>query len=253
MPLKVPPLKKVFTKSAKVLGGLTGSVLGLYGAFILTFYAGRGDPLSAGDRQLLHDMFGEKFDVSDIRTHFHDKSSMDYKIANFFLPGKKAMAMPLTSHIVFFDSSVYARDFTALDAQDTANVRKIGYFGHESFHDLQYKTDLNMKKIGLYKYHLSPEKKFSDYGIEQQAEMVERYLKVVFFNDTSNVDGINDTLLIKTVEDRFPTSRATRLRIEDGKAKTGRADFCWKDLYPEGFGAVKKTRTSTGRPATTSR
>lgn len=203
-------LMRAFRKAT--LGLLLTATLG-YGA-LLGSYHGRGTALTTGETEMVDNIFGPEVNTGKIKKHFKDKSHITH-----LLPGKVGTVLPPHSHIDFFGAEVHAADYSKEGA------RLAGLFIHEATHVWQnqnrnWRLD-KLHKCRVYSYTLQPGNTFRDFGVEQQAEMIEDYYKTFLHKDGRGRKGealtANDSLLMKVVETRFPRAKETRLSLTPAK------------------------------------
>ena len=132
-----------------------------------------GRELTDGEEKLLRENFGGKLDPDKIRVY------------NFaFLPGARTMT---PNGNIYAPGNAYSADYSLEPVEATGGAASQALFIHESTHAWQYQSGVSLKALRLtqpgkhasYNYHpFDPAKKFSDYGIEQQAMLVEDFFKV---------------------------------------------------------------------------
>ena len=202
------PKKSLIKAFAKAVAGIALGIALAYGGFIATFYAGRGEPLTPGEKTLVTNIFGNEIDASQIRKHFRDNSSPTH-----VMPGMQGTVLPFISHIDFFGEGVHSPDFS----RESPNL--YGFFAHEATHCWQNQTgNWTLKNPGIYEFTVTPTSRFSDFGMEQQADIIQAYADR-FLNPegrksataaTADFDG----MIQRVVEDRFPHARQTRLVLD---------------------------------------
>ena len=199
-------LMRAFRKAT--LGLLLTATLGY--SVMLASYKGRGDKLTKGETEMVESIFGDEINTANIRKHFKDKSHITH-----VLPGKVGTVLPPHSHIDFFGKDVHSADYSGDDS------RRAGLFIHETTHVWQnqnhnWRLD-KLHKCRVYDYTLKPTSTFRDFGVEQQAEIIEDYYKTWLHKDGAARKGktltANDSLLLKVVETRFPRAKKTRLSL----------------------------------------
>lgn len=200
-------LSRIFKKAAKAVALCIVAPAALYAAFLLTFYnASRGEKLTPGETALVEGIFGSDINAGKIRKHHKDSDHFTH-----FLHNKRGTVMPFTSHIDFFGEDAHAPDYSA------AGIDLYGLFIHESTHAFQNQNGMNWKKVGKYGYELTPEKKFGDYGVEEQADIIEDYAKKFLHPaqaESRHCKGDSTAFyqsLKKVVEDRFPAAQKSRM------------------------------------------
>lgn len=173
-----------------------------YGAWFGAFYAGRGDALTTGEKQTVESIFGDQLDASKIRKHFKEESHFTHVLKN-----KRGVVLPPFSHIDFFGRGNWSQDFSR-ESRD-----QFGFFLHEVTHTWQGQNfKFSAKNFGIYEYAIPDTlAKFSDFGTEQQAEIIEDYSKRWIHSESvTQPRTANDTLLMKVVERQFPRAAQTR-------------------------------------------
>lgn len=198
---RIGRLAKAFTKA--VVGTALVATLG-YAGFIKTVYSG-GEKLTAGERQAVEQIFGDQVDATKIRKHFKDASHWTH-----FMKGKQGTVMPFTHQVDFFGDNIRSADYSREDAY------KYGFFLHEMTHIWQG-TNIKypLKNFGQYEYTLAKDPKFSDFGLEQQGEIIEAYAKTWHHPEGRKAAKTDaDELLKKVVEDKFTQAKVTREKLD---------------------------------------
>ncbi|TAL30298.1 MAG: hypothetical protein EPN97_12810 [Alphaproteobacteria bacterium] len=204
--------KSLLKTFARAVAGLTLGCALAYGGFVGVFYAGRGDKLTEGESNLVTSIFGDEVDASKIRKHFKD----DNHITHLF-GSKTGTVLPFLNHIDIFGpygrSPDYAREGEVL----------YGLFVHESTHVWQNQNwAWTTKAMRVYEYELKPESKFSDFGGEQQASIIENYAQRFLHpqgrKDATAETAAFDAMLQKVVEERFPRAKETRMALDAADA-----------------------------------
>lgn len=211
-PKKKTSLARKFMKA--VLGTVAGAALA-YGAWFGAFYAGRGEKLTAGETQVVESIFGDQLDASKIRKHFKEENHFTH-----VLKDKRGVVPPPFSHIDFFGRENWSADFSREDKND------FGFFLHEVTHTWQGQNlKFSMKNPGVYDYAIPDTlAKFSDFGTEQQADIIEDYAKRwIHAEGVKEARTAQDTLLMKVVERQFPRAAYTRDSLARARAKTLKA------------------------------
>lgn len=201
---KRPFLVRAFRKAVFT----TLAICGLYAGWYAALYAGRGEKLTKGETTLVKGIFGDEINTSKIRKHFRAESSIAH-----VLPSKAGMVPPPFSHIDFYGTNYHSADFSG----DTK--RKFGLFMHEVTHCWQGQTlTFPLRNLGRYKYKLTKQSHFNDFGTEQQAEIIEDYAERWLYKDPkAKPPTAQDTLVMHVVEKRFPRAQKTRVQFQ----KTG--------------------------------
>ena len=179
--------------------------------------------LTTGEDQLIRSIFGTMIDTDSLQVNFHPERYTD-----------AAATADSSSSADFWGKDQKSGDFS----QDR-DVDRWATFIHEFTHVWQFQTnraytvddsgdetDIN-DEYAAYRYPLSSKYKFTDYGVEQQAAIVEdyarrflspahetRYLPMVYGHKGA---AAKDPLLMKVVEDQFPQARLTRLALSQPK------------------------------------
>jgi hypothetical protein len=198
---RIGRLAKAFTKA--VLGTALVATLG-YAGFIQTVYSG-GDKLTPGERQAVEQIFGDQVDAAKIRKHFKDASHWTH-----VMKGKRGTVMPFTHQVDFFGDDIKSADYSAEGAY------KYGFFLHEMTHIWQgTNVKYPLKNFGQYEFTLTKDSKFSDFGLEQQGEIIEAYAKTWLHPDGRKSAKIEaDGFLMKVVETQFPQAKITREKMD---------------------------------------
>ena len=199
---RIGKLAKAFTKA--VVGTALVAALG-YAGMIEAAYSGKGEKLTPGERQAVEQIFGDQIDASKIRKHFKETSHWTH-----VMRGKAGTVMPFTSHIDFFGDNIRSPDYS------TGDAFKLGFFLHEVTHVWQGQNlDYPMKNFRVYEFTLKPDSKFSDFGIEQQGEIIEAYAKAWHHPEGRKAAKTDaDELLKNVVEDKFPQAKVTREKMD---------------------------------------
>jgi hypothetical protein len=132
--------------------------------------------LTDGEITMAKEVFGDQIDYNTVKVF--DRRFM------FILGNNHAQAMAPNGNIYYPDSSRYSDDFS----QDNSRSKK-ALFMHEMTHVWQYQHGVDLPGSALleylshgcdygeaYKVDTTTPKKFEEYGIEQQAEIVEEYV-----------------------------------------------------------------------------
>ncbi|MEZ0222926.1 MAG: hypothetical protein ACAH83_00100 [Alphaproteobacteria bacterium] len=201
---------------AKATAGLALGASILYGGFAGVFYAGRGDRLTEGEAQLVTSIFGDEIDASKIRKHFKNESHITHLFGS-----KQGTVLPFLNHIDIFGPYAASPDYS----RESAYL--YGFFAHEATHIWQNQNwAWSTKAMNVYEYQLKPESKFSDFGGEQQASIIEAYVQRFIHpqgrKDASSETAAFDAMLQKVVEDRFPQATKTRLALDEADAGAAR-------------------------------
>ena len=203
-------LVKAFAKAAAktVVGVILGASL-LYFGWIGAVYAGRGEPLTKSEAQLVQGVFGDEINPSLLRKHFRAETTPK---SPFATKASVGMVMPPFSHIDFYGPAATSNDY----ASD--NEFRFGVFMHEVTHCWQGQNlAFPLKEFEVYKYTLLPNSRWRDFGAEQQADIVENYSKRWLYPANVHIKHTaEDSLLAKVVETRFPQAKKTRLQLEEG-------------------------------------
>lgn len=195
-------LSSIFKKAA---AGLALTLGASYGAMAAT-----GRPLQPEEKNIVHSIFGDGVNTNNVRLHFMDKRIF----------GKSGIT--LFNQVWIFGKSSASENFGKDLFPDL--------FVHEMTHVWQFQHGKVRPDTfcRTYDYDLKPDSKFSDFCIEQQASMVERYsLRFLYPGDMdfmTSVSPESDRLLKKVVETQFPRARELRLfREEQQKKRPARA------------------------------
>jgi hypothetical protein len=196
----------------RAVAGVTLGASILYGGFVGAFYAGRGDRLTEGEAQLVTGIFGDEIDASRIRKHF----KKDNHITHIF-GSKTGTVLPFLNHIDIFGPYAISPDYSKEDEN------LFGFFAHEATHIWQNQNWVwSTKAMNVYEFQLKPDSKFSDFGGEQQAEIIEAYAQRFIHpqgrKDATSETAAFDAMLQKVVEDRFPQAQKTRIGLDAADA-----------------------------------
>lgn len=111
--------------------------------------------------------------------------------------------------VAFYGPTMQSRDYS----REGAYMR--GVFMHEMGHLWQHQTNWRHTKTSclwnIYDYELTPQSRFSDFCVEQQASIIEEYVQV-FLGDAEAV--IDTALLQRIIEEQFPGAKELRLQKE---------------------------------------
>lgn len=140
---------------------------------------GRG--LTEGEKKMVKDVFGDSIDFSKVKIQ-HGK----------YLPFQSDDVAMAPNGNIYFPASTYANDFSA------ANAGKKHHFIHEMTHVWQHQRGHNVlwdgakKQAGylifskdVYAYKIDPNKKLSDYNLEQQGDLIADYYSAFHHQGTS--------------------------------------------------------------------
>ena len=210
------PKKSLIRIFAKAVAGLTLGIVMAYGGFIATFYAGRGEHLTTSEAAMVTSIFGNEINAGSIRKHFRDRADVTH-----VMPGKDGTVLPFISHIDLFGPGVVSADYSR------ESPRLYGFFAHEAAHCWQNQSHTwTLKNLGVYPFSLTATSRFSDFGMEQQADIIQSYA-VRFLNpegrrEATAATAESDAWLQRVVEDRFPRARETRMALDaqDAAAQT---------------------------------
>lgn len=168
-------------------------------------------PLNENEKTLVSAFFGNEVDPSVVRKHFQP-----WRCALLDNPGYTMATVDSPR-----DINVLGSDYSSKDYSREKNLENFGMFMHEMDHIWQRQTGHKMtnysfvNKDNPYAYPIDIKKwKFADYGIEQQAAIVEDYVRV-FLRPERNPNRMdNDDAKfeqLKTlVEDQYPGARRLR-------------------------------------------
>jgi hypothetical protein len=206
-------LFRIFAKAASALA--LGASL-LYGGFVGAFYLGQGEKLTEGETALVTGIFGDEINAAKIRKHFRSESHITHLFRS-----KAGTVLPFLNHIDIFGPYAASKDYS----QEGENL--YGFFAHEATHCWQNQNwAWSAKAIRVYEYELKPDSKFSDFGGEQQAEIIEAYAERFIHpqgrKDATAATAAFDAMLQKVVEDRFPQAQKTREALEAADTKASR-------------------------------
>jgi hypothetical protein len=195
--------------------GLTATAACLYGAWFGAFYAGRGEALTPSETSAVTSIFGDEINANAIRKHERTEGS-----ATHIFRWVDGMVPPPFSHIDFFGDNAHARDYTREDK------RLFSLFMHEVTHAWQGQNfNFSRHNVGQYAYTLQAGSKFSDFGTEQQADIISDYAgKFMHRSGIGQTRTAEDLLLRDVVEARFPTAMQTRLAMEQGRMQAFRTE-----------------------------
>ncbi len=172
--------------------------------------------MTPGEAALIRSIFGDALKQEGVSLNFHPESYTD--------------AAGTTSSAEAAD--FWGKGQTSADFSREKSVDRFATFVHELTHVWQFQTDWQYTVTGdedddskdelvNYKYPLEKKYKFSDYGVEQQAAIIEDYarhflhpahewyyLPLVYGEAGARA---KEGLLMKVVEDQFPAAKQARL------------------------------------------
>ncbi|MCB9991123.1 MAG: hypothetical protein H6867_07055 [Rhodospirillales bacterium] len=212
--------RQIFNEVARgtILGAILVNVLAEGGVWYNDKHLVQGGtPLSAGETQMVRDIFGDAVNTDIVRKHV-GRPCPD-------LNGKKTAACVMhgSDRHIFFDAEyTHANDYASADRLPR-NV-----FLHEMTHIWQYQNHLTLyehywKSCPTYDYDLSGDVEFDDFCVEQQASIIADYSNFVLrpafwppgrYKGASLQLQVMSSALIRVVEDKFPEARNTRKRLE---------------------------------------
>ncbi|MGC8400346.1 hypothetical protein ACP3P6_02865 [Enterobacter mori] len=127
---------------------------------------GGARPLTIGEIALARSVFGDAIKYSEVKVH--NKSYLPFNMQS------NNVAMTPNGEL-YFREPHYRDDFS------TEVPRYKHWFIHEMVHVLQHQIGMNVRTRGAfswaasYNYSLPPDKKLSDFGMEQQASVISDY------------------------------------------------------------------------------
>ena len=190
---------------AKAVLGVVLFASSLYGGWYGANYAGRGERLTPGERTQVEEVFGSQMNPDRIRKHMRGEDD----IVHIFRDAA-GMVIPPTGHIDFYGDAWHSQDYS----HDTR--LRYGMFMHEVTHCYQGQhLNFPLNNLHVYKYELKPDSRFSDFGFEQQAEIIRNYSENFLYPAGAHAPR-NDAerLLARVVEDQFPQAKISRERLE---------------------------------------
>lgn len=176
-------------------------------------------PLTDGEKSFVASIFGNEIDTRRVKKYFTSKKK------------KKVSAETFGSRKIKFYNSVNP----SADLSQAGDVFPYLLLIHEMTHVWQAQHKLRKSYTILrhptlsYDYTLSPNSRFGDFGLEQQASIIEDYATAVLYHGPRKnlrPSGLyapafgprtalqSLSLLQKVVEDQFPEARKTRLTLE---------------------------------------
>ncbi len=172
---------------------------------------GRKRSLTIGEIAMAGTLFKDAIDYTRVKVHHGPWWLFSY-FQNTAVTPNGEMYYPRKT-------GLYRDDFS-----DTADPRDKALFMHEMTHVWQYQLGYDVKVAGLkvtrkgakaYKYLLADDRKFSDYNMEQQGEIVSDYYMICVLQKPNSVwnpsnSTKNPVLLAKTIESLLldPASKA---------------------------------------------
>ncbi len=227
LPATTSALKKAFNGAAGATGYLAEKTFGKYleRKDDANYPTPPGVALTKGETTLLKSIFGDELDTDEVKKYFSDK------------PHPYVIAMASSAKKIKF----YGKDTHVPDYSQTKDSANYWTFVHEMTHIWQFqhpKEDI-MRALRnptrKYDYELSKDLRFQDFGVEQQACIIADYAMQFLFNGKISPANENKgyfvpveattpkpqklSMLYKTVEDRFPQARKTRLALAPFKNK----------------------------------
>lgn len=182
-----------------------------------------GVPLTEGEVKLVRGIFGDQINTSSIRKHRYDEGCKGYPVGSYVTFGQ---------NIASCSRRAYAQDYSQSALSMQAD------FMHEATHVFQVQNlffgtgglcivsgEKDKKKFD---YSVERKERFSQYCHEQQAAIVEDYVRrflsphgdgqTKWYREFGNADNDeNDLFLKKVVEERFPQARMTRMEAEKNR------------------------------------
>lgn len=164
-----------------------------------------GEPLTSGEVELLHSIFGDDIDTDVMRKHME--------------PDHPSMAGSVTGgsrrHMEFWGWLYHSNDYSQ------NRGRKLDVFVHEATHIWQHQNRLTIPNIlmngcDVYDYELTENSDFDDFCVEQQASIIGDYATKILYPywGRPGVSSEKQQELARVVEEKFPEARKTRLRLE---------------------------------------
>jgi hypothetical protein len=174
--------------------------------------------LTGGEDTLIHGIFGAQLDTDGVMASFYPEAFKD--AAATTVSGESAL---------FWGNEQKSADFSKEKDDD-----RFAYFVHEMTHVWQYQQGLRYTDkfvdngvddpddpMVSYLYPVDSQHKFTDYGIEQQAAIIEDYARLYlrapgqlrYLSEQYSGEELEAKLplLQKLVEDQFPEARRARL------------------------------------------
>jgi hypothetical protein len=162
------------------------------------------EALIKGEVNIVKGIFGKEINTDFIRKYF-----------SAGIPGDTARTYG-TAKIKFYGSADRQSDYS----QPEESVY-LYLFMHEMTHIWQNQRGMMRHVYNMlrhpardHRYELSPQSRFKDFGVEQQADIIGEYAMVFLGHNYSFDIGCDKALLQKVVEDRFPEARKTRVALE---------------------------------------
>lgn len=170
--------------------------------------------LEKGEKELARSIFGDEIDLRRV-----------WKVYVQVADSVKAAESSRAGFIFFY------RDYHAPDYSRERDPFIFATFIHELTHQWQIQNDPGneIQICQIYTYRLSSDRDFLSYCNEQQASIVQDYVRrFLLLNPAASTRYVNvfvgpeesadtpesDALLQKVVEDQFPQARETRLKID---------------------------------------
>jgi hypothetical protein len=204
-----------------------------------------GVPLTEGEIAFTKSIFGRKIAKGDLT-----------RVRKYFMPEKKDQFAAVVRNIKSID--FHGRKYHEADYSRSKDPFNYGAFIHEMTHIWQNSRMSSMEsqmnrhpyKYGdsqAYFYALSPQSRFKDFNVEQQASIIEDYALRFLYPAASVSSGqlfntpVDDALLQKVVEDKFHEARKTRLRFEPQKKAQIKERL--KSTYNTASGVIDSLKT----------
>lgn len=211
LPRRGSLVKRFMKAAAKIALTVFAAATLTYAGYLGTHYAGKGQPLTAGEITLVESVFGDEVDPGKIRKHFR-KTSIAHRMAS---PTVAGMVLPPLSHIDFYGKDHHSPDFSKETPGNT------DLFMHEVTHVWQnqngYWSLHHIDKLRLYDYSLSEKSDFNKFALEQKAEMIGDYVRIWLHPQgkvqSGKTPNEKDILLRDVVEKRFPRAKKTRMDL----------------------------------------
>ncbi len=187
---------------------------GFWNLMPVSMPTGTRAPLSKDEISLLKSVFGRKLATADLK-----------KVRKYFRPSAApTLAAVFNRRVaVFYGAAQQEKDYST-----TAVAMNFGTFMHEMTHIWQ-RTSITaafirtFRRTRKYDYKLTKRSRFSFFGVEQQASIMEDYARRFLYPHgdvpAAHIDTTpeNDALLQKVVERKFPAARKARLALAEKK------------------------------------
>ncbi len=220
LPVAASALKTAYNGAAGMTAYLGEKTIGKYQDHKddIQYPTAKGEPLTKAEAALLKSIFGDEIDTDKVKKYFSDKEH-PYLLARA-CNGEKIKFYGKNTRVPDYSLTQDASNYFTF-VHEMAHVWQLQHPKEDILRDLHNPTRKN-------NYTLSETSRFQDFGVEQQACIIADYAFQCLFSgktrpanlshahylpmDATDEKPQNLGLLYKTVEDRFPQARLTRMK-----------------------------------------